>query len=125
MPTTTRAGRRRHRRPREPFRGEVTWQGTGIDIHHIGGAFARVPQDATAFPNRSARYRLDIYGFWQDPTDDERLSAFARRLHAARQPYVEQGEYVNVLGAEEASATRQRARQSYGESTHRRLVELK
>ena len=83
----------------------MTWQGTGIDIHHIGGAFARVPQDATAFPNRSARYRLDIYGFWQDPTDDERLSAFARRLHAAMQPFAEQGEYVNFLGAEEASAT--------------------
>ena len=86
--------------------GEVTWQGTGIDIHHMGGAFARVPQDATAFPNRSARYWLNIYGFWQDPADDERLSAFARRLHAAMQPFAEQGEYVNFLGAEDGSRDR-------------------
>ena len=105
--------------------GEVTWEGTGIDIHHMGGAFERVPQDATAFPNRSARYWLNIYGFWQDPADDERLSAFARRLHAAMQPFAEQGEYVNFLGAEDGSATGQQARRSYGESTHRRLVELK
>jgi FAD/FMN-containing dehydrogenase len=105
--------------------GEVTWEGTGIDIHHMEGAFARVPQDATAFPNRSARYWLNIYGFWQDPADDERLSAFARRLHAAMQPFAEQGEYVNFLGAEHGSSTGPPAHQSYGESTYRRLVELK
>jgi FAD/FMN-containing dehydrogenase len=84
-----------------------------------------VPQDATAFPNRSARYWLNIYGFWQDPADDERLSAFARRLHAAMQPFAEQGEYVNFLGAEHGSSTGPPAHQSYGESTYRRLVELK
>ena len=27
---------------------------TGVDVHHMGGAFGRVPEDATAFPNRSA-----------------------------------------------------------------------
>ena len=105
--------------------GEVTWLGTGIDIHHMEGAFGRVPEDATAFPNRSARYWLNIYGFWQDPEDDERLSAFARRLHAAMQPFAEQGEYVNFLGAEDAASADERALRSYGDRTHRRLVELK
>ena len=32
---------------------------TGVDVHHMGGAFGRVPEDATAFPNRSA---LRAYG---------------------------------------------------------------
>jgi hypothetical protein len=38
--------------------------GTGFDIHHMGGAFGRVPQDATPFPHRAALYWLNIYGFW-------------------------------------------------------------
>ena len=104
---------------------EVTWPGTGIDIHHMDGAFGRVPEDATAFPNRSARYWLNIYGFWPDAADDERLSAFARRMHAAMLPFAEQGEYVNFLGAEDAASVDERARRSYGETTYRRLVELK
>ncbi len=28
--------------------------GIGFDIHHLGGAFGRVLQDATPFPNRVA-----------------------------------------------------------------------
>lgn len=104
---------------------QITWEGTGIDLHHLEGAFARVPEDATAFPNRSARFWLNIYGFWQDPAEDERLSDFARRMHADLLPFAEQGEYVNFLGAErEADADRQ-ARASYGDRTWRRLVALK
>ena len=29
-----------------------------------------------AFPTRSAKYWLNVYGFWHDPAEDERLSAF-------------------------------------------------
>ncbi|MCE0486838.1 FAD-binding oxidoreductase [Ornithinimicrobium sediminis] len=104
---------------------QLTWVGTGIDLHHLEGAFARVPEDATAFPNRSARFWLNIYGFWQDPEEDERLSDFARRMHAALAPFAEQGEYVNFLGAERGADADQRARASYGEATWRRLVTLK
>ena len=46
--------------------GAQTWVGTAADLHHMGGAFGRVPEDATAFPNRSARFWLNIYGFWPD-----------------------------------------------------------
>ena len=58
------------------FASEVAWSGTGIDIHHMGGAFGRVPAEATAFPNRSAKYLLNIYGFWQDPSDAGRVRVF-------------------------------------------------
>lgn len=105
--------------------GEVTWEGTGIDLHHMQGAFGRVPEKATAFPNRSASYWLNIYGFWRDEADDERLAAFARRLHAAVQPFAEPGEYINFLGVEDGGSTAQQAHLSYGETKHRRLVELK
>jgi FAD/FMN-containing dehydrogenase len=106
------------------FASELAWQGTGIDIHHLDGAFGRVPEGATAFPNRSARYWLNVYGFWRDPSEDERLTAFARRAYALMQPFSEHGEYVNFLGAElgqDADA----ALHAYGPEKYRRLVAIK
>ena len=44
--------------------------GSAVDIHHMGGAVARVPGDATPFPDRAARYWVNVYGFWSDPADD-------------------------------------------------------
>lgn len=107
------------------FASEVTWQGTGIDIHHLEGAFGRIPEGATAFPNRSARYWLNVYGFWQDPSEDERLTAFARRAHALMQPFSEHGEYVNFLGAELGQQDTDAARQAYGQDKYQHLEAIK
>jgi FAD/FMN-containing dehydrogenase len=107
------------------FADQLDGVGTGIDFHHLEGAFARVPAEATAFPNRTAKWWMNIYGFWQDPAQDERLSDFARRLHASLLPFAEEGEYVNFLGAEAAADAQRRGRVSYGESTYRRLVAVK
>ncbi|RKO23385.1 FAD-binding oxidoreductase [Pseudarthrobacter phenanthrenivorans] len=107
------------------FASELAWEGTGIDIHHMEGAFGRVPDDATAFPNRSARYWLNVYGFWRDPSEDERLTAFARRAHRLMQPLAEHGEYVNFLGAEAGLEQAEAARIAYGPEKYRRLVTLK
>lgn len=107
------------------FATEITWYGTGIDIHHMEGAFAQVPDDATAFPNRTARYWLNVYGFWQDPAEDERFTAFARRAHAIMEPYADTGQYVNFLGFEDGTVSPDVARQTYGMDKHQRLVELK
>lgn len=104
---------------------EVTWYGTGIDIHCLGGAFGRVGEDDTAFPNRSARFWLNIYGFWTSPDEDERLTAFAREAHLRMQPFAEQGQYVNFLGAEAGHDMTQAARQAYGLRTYDRLKGLK
>lgn len=57
---------------------DMTWLGSGIDIHLMGGAFARVPEDATAFPNRSSRFWLNIYGFWSDATEKDPAAATHR-----------------------------------------------
>jgi len=107
------------------FASELAWQGTGIDIHHLEGAFGRVPEEATAFPNRSARYWLNVYGFWQDPAEDERLTAFARKAYAVMRPFAEQGEYVNFLGAELGIKQADAARSAYGQDKYQRLVALK
>src|SRR5699024_6498573 len=42
---------------------EQTWPGTAMDIHHMGGAYARVPEDGTPFPARTARFWINVYGF--------------------------------------------------------------
>lgn len=106
------------------FASEVRWQGTGIDIHLLGGAFGRVPEEATAYPTRSSRFLMNVYGFWASADDDARLTEFARRAHANMQPFAEQGEYLNFLGGE----TRQNpdaARQTYGQTTYEKLLDLK
>lgn len=107
------------------FASQVTWQGTGIDIHHLEGAFGQVPEEATAFPNRSARYWLNVYGFWHDASEDERLTAFARKAYALMQPFSEDGEYVNFLGAELGRPDADAARRAYGQEKYQRLVALK
>jgi hypothetical protein len=107
------------------FASELAWQGTGIDIHHLEGAFGRVPENATAFPNRSARYWLNVYGFWRDAAEDERLTAFARKAYAVMQPFAEHGEYVNFLGAEVGVQAPDAARSAYGQDKYQRLVALK
>ena len=107
------------------FASELAWEGTGIDIHHMEGAFGRVPEDATAFPNRSARYWLNVYGFWRDPSEDERLTAFARKAYGLMRPFAEHGEYVNFLGAEVGPRDVDAARAAYGPEKFRRLAALK
>ena len=80
---------------------EQSWRGTGFDLHHMGGAFGRVPEDATSFPVRDARYWLNVYGFWNDPADDAHHTAFVRGLARDAEPFAGGGQYVNFMGAED------------------------
>ena len=101
-------------------------KGSGFDIHHLDGALARVPEEATAFPNRAATYWLNMYGVWRDPQDDDRGRAWARDFHSAMQPFAASGEYVNFLGAETGDVdVRTQALTAYGSAKLDRLVELK
>jgi len=108
---------------------EQTWRGTAFDIHHMGGAFGRVSADATPFPDRSAAYWLNIYGFWRDPADDAARVAFVRRFARAMRPHASGGQYVNFLGAEEgqdrAGVSRAAALAVYGPEKLRRLADVK
>jgi len=79
---------------------EQTWLGTAFDIHHMEGAYGRVPEDATPFPNRSAKYWLNIYGFWKDAGDDPARVSFVRGFAKDMEPVASSGTYVNFLGAE-------------------------
>ena len=100
------------------------WVGTAADLHHMEGAFGRVPEDATAFPNRSARFWLNIYGFWPDAADDPARIAWVKGLSDAMQPHALPGQYVNFLGLDDTDP-RQKAFAAYGPAKLERLMALK
>ena len=104
---------------------EQTWYGTAFDIHHLGGAFARVASDATPFPNRTAGFWLNIYGFWTDPADDDERIEFVRGLAADMAPFAEGGQYVNFVGEENLRDPLAAAREAYGPEKLQRLREVK
>ena len=103
----------------------IPGRGTGVDIHHLGGAFARVPEESTAFPNRTARFWMTIYGFWQEEGEDTRMSAYADRSRAAMRRLGEQGEYVNFRAREYTRPVTDFTRAIYGEQKYRQLQRVK
>ncbi len=48
-----------------------------------GGAIAEVPEDATAFGQRTSPFNIHIISGWPDPADDEVNIAWAKELGAA------------------------------------------
>ena len=104
--------------------GAQTWVGTAADLHHMGGAFGRVPEAATAFPTRSARFWLNIYGFWPDAQDDEARIAWVKGLSDAMGPHAMAGQYVNFLGHDDTDAHR-KALAAYGPVKLDRLMAVK
>ena len=108
----------------------VQTYGTAVDLHHMSGAFGRVPEDATAYPSRAAEYLLNIYGFWTDPVEDEERVAWVKGFSTAMDRYAMVGQYVNFLGHDEADGhdetnPRSKALAAYGPAKYERLVALK
>lgn len=93
---------------------------TGIGLQGLRGAASRVPIDATAFPHRAEQYDLLILAQWTDPALTAEHIAWARDAFEALQPHLEDGVYVNNLGAEGPD----RIRSAYGPN-YPRLAELK
>jgi FAD/FMN-containing dehydrogenase len=98
--------------------------GTAVDIHHMGGAFGRVPEDATAYPSRAAEYLVNIYGFWGDPAEDPERIAWVKGFSAALDPHAIAGQYVNFLGHDDTDAG-SKALAVYGPEKLGRLVAVK
>jgi len=104
--------------------GEQARFGTAADLHHMGGAFGRVPEGATAFPDRSAGFWLNIYGFWPDAADDEARIAWVKGFSDAIRPHAMGVQYVNFLGHDDGPA-HGKALAVYGREKLARLVSLK
>jgi FAD/FMN-containing dehydrogenase len=87
----------------------------------MGGAVARVPGDASAFPHRDAPYVLNLISRWTDPAQDEEALAWGRDTYASVQEHTTGGAYVNFLDDEGA----QRVQDAYGPETWARLQAVK
>jgi hypothetical protein len=93
-----------------------------VPIFTLGGAVARVPEDATAFPNRDAAHDVNIVSSWlpEDPEPDRHIE-WVRSFFAALEPY-SKGVYVNFTSDDTAARTRSAA---YSPRQWTRLVSLK
>jgi FAD/FMN-containing dehydrogenase len=94
-------------------------------MFHMGGAVARVPHDATAFPGRDVPHNVVIDAAWLPEESGQHAaaeSAWARRFLQALQPHSAGGVYVNFLDFDDDS---HRVREAYGNRIHRRLASVK
>ncbi|WP_127131443.1 FAD-binding oxidoreductase [Georgenia sp. SYP-B2076] len=96
-----------------------------FDIHHMGGAAARVPAGSTPFPARSSRFLTNMYAFWFGPEHDEQQIAYTRALAADMAPFATVGSYVNFVGQDRVEDWRAQSLAAYGQATLDRLVEVK
>lgn len=93
---------------------------SALAIRHLGGAVARVEQDATAFGDRSAPCNLIITGEWIDPSESEQNIQWVRGCWDAVRPYAKETVYVNYVDAGEDA----RFKAAYG-TDYDRLAALK
>jgi len=92
-----------------------------IDFIMMGGASARVAEDATAYSGRDARFFNGIQSIWHDAAADDAHRGWVRSTFDALSRFHMSANYVNAL---EESSENEVAR-AYGAGKYERLVELK
>jgi FAD/FMN-containing dehydrogenase len=93
-------------------------------MFHMGGAVARVPREATAYPGRDVEHNIIIHAAWLPEQDDSVAAAetaWARTFLDALQPS-RAGVYVNFLDSDDDTS---RVREAYSDDTYRRLADVK
>ena len=93
-------------------------------IFHMGGAVARAPRGATAYPERNVGHNMSIDAVWlpeQDDTVASAETAWARAFFDALEPH-RAGVYVNFLDFDDDTS---RIREAYGDANYQRLAEVK
>ena len=92
-----------------------------VSITAMGGAIARVPDDATAFTGRAAAFDVSPDSAWTDPALDEENAAWVRQAMAIVEPNLAEGRYINELFEGGPDVTRA----CYGDAKFERLRALK
>jgi len=93
-------------------------------MFHLGGAVARVPADATAYPGRQAEHNIIIDAAWlpeQDHAVRRVETAWAQAFLDALRPHGA-GVYVNFLDSDDDTS---RVLDAYGDANYRRLAAVK
>ena len=79
---------------------------------------ARIPVNATPWPNRDAHFIMNVHTRWESASDDARCIAWARELFEATRPFATGGVYVNFMPFDEGD----RVESAYGKNYERLLV---
>jgi len=87
----------------------------------FGGAAGRVPDDATAFGDRSGRFIFNAISMWEGAEGSDAHIAWPRDFFGAMEPYSTGGVYVNFLSEEGAD----RVKDAYGPEKFAKLAALK
>jgi hypothetical protein len=95
---------------------------TPLVVRHLGGAISRMPEDATAYGNRTALFNLSIDSTWEDPIQSERNITWTREVWTKMRRFSDSGVYLNFAGFLEEGE--KLLREAHGEN-YGRLVELK
>lgn len=91
-----------------------------IFVGRMGGAAARKPVDATAYPHRDAEYVMNVHTRWEAPGEDEHCVGWAREFFDTMAQYATGGVYVNFMPADET----ERVKAAFGPN-YDRLARLK
>lgn len=84
-----------------------------MHLYPINGAAGRVGRNETAFSFRDASFAEVIVGVDPDPSNNERMIAWARDYWLALHPYSAGGAYVNMMMDEGGDAVRASYRDNY------------
>jgi FAD/FMN-containing dehydrogenase len=93
---------------------------SGSPIFQLGGAIARVPDDATSYNGRGAGHTININGVAETAAEFDEERDWVRGMKAALEPYGS-GVYVNFMMDE----GEERVRAAYGPEKFARLQQLK
>ena len=88
--------------------GSITSPMSSVPIFCFGGAMARVPEDATAFPHRDAAHDINIVASWlpEQAGEADRHRAWVRGFFDALAPH-SRGVYVNFTSDDAQSRVRE------------------
>ena len=92
-----------------------------VIVEPLGGAIARVDEDAMALGNRHAAYAYHCISMWQDPSESDVHVGWAKDLAAAMDRFAVPGVYLNYTSDQEQD---ERVRSTYGPK-YERMVALK
>ncbi|MEO8469491.1 MAG: FAD-binding oxidoreductase [Chloroflexota bacterium] len=94
---------------------------SSISITAMGGAIARVPDEAMAFTGRTAPFDISPDSAWTDPAADDANADWVRQAMTIVEPDLVTGRYINELFDAGPEVTRA----CYGDQKLARLQELK
>jgi FAD/FMN-containing dehydrogenase len=94
---------------------------TVVLLQPLGGAYARVDEQATALSHRDAGWAYHALSMWPDPADTALNRAWTESFASAMAPYGTAAAHPNYVSEDAGD----RVRRFYGAETYERLVEVK